>query len=334
MCAISGIINVGKYGSNLNNEIMCDLDKANEVQRHRGPDASGVCAFSFSDQKSICALTAKEVMAANKTWDGILGFNRLSIKDLSSAGNQPMVGAEGKVILVFNGEIYNDKELRDELIAEKHCVFKGSSDTEVILNLYLEYGFEYMINKLNGMFAIVIVDLRRAMIFMARDRFGIKPLYYSFYKNHIVFASELKGIIQFSDFERELDLDAYNARLMFSRPGDKVLLNGVELLKPGQVIYIDSEGNINQKKYFDLDNYVRDEGKYKDINEAIEAAENVFADAISRQMVSDVKVGCQLSGGIDSSIVSYYANQLRTENLNDAVSIIDRESGGGGREIY
>ena len=127
---------------------------------------------------------------------------------------------------VFNGEIYNDAELRRELTNKGHY-FRSMTDTEVILKMYVEYGFERMICRLNGMFAIVIMHLRSNILYMARDRFGIKPLYYSDVDNKIFFASEIKSIIQFKDLKKELDLDAYNARIIFSRPSDQVLVKNV-----------------------------------------------------------------------------------------------------------
>lgn len=243
-----------------------------------------------------------------------------------------MTALGGKVILVFNGEIYNDADLRMEL--QKGGVeFIGTSDTEVILNLYLEYGFEEMLKRLNGMFSIVIVDLRFQRIFLARDRFGIKPLYYAFFKGRLAFASEIKSILQFRDFERDLDLKAFNARLAFSRPSDQVLLTGVEILGPGKAITIDSRGGTRFWQYYDINEYDRADGDILSVDEWLDALEEVLSRAAHRQMVSDVKVGCQLSGGIDSTLVSYFANKMDSDRLQDGVSIIDN-AGDLGEERY
>jgi len=331
MCGIVGKININKSARSLKEETLHDLHKAMKVQRHRGPDDQGVCSFCFEGAKSYSVTDALDL---NPEWpmDGIIGFNRLSIKDLSMAGHQPMTALGGKVILVFNGEIYNDTELRN-LLETKSYSFKGTADTEVILNSYLEFGFEEMLDRLNGMFAIVIVDLRLGRIFMARDRYGIKPLYYTFYKGRLVFASELKSIIQFRDFDRELDMDAFNARLVFSRPASKVLLSGVEMLEPGHALTVSYNGDTRFWRYYDINTYERKKDTYKSVDSVLEEAEEVLSDIAARQMLSDVKVGCQLSGGIDSTLVSYYANKMDGNHLNDGVSIID-DAGALGEEFY
>ena len=329
MCGISGIINLDSRLLNSNN--ILDMDKVIKVMNHRGPDDSGLCGFSFSTKSTYHASSGGELLNKGFACSGLLGFNRLSIKDLSIAGHQPM--EKDGVIIVFNGEIYNDKELKEKLVIERNCKFKGTSDTEVILNYYIEYGFEKLVTELNGMFAIAIIDLNKGLIYMARDRFGIKPLYYTFYNGKVAFASELKGIIQFSDFDKKLDIDAANARLIFSRIEEAVLLDNVSLLNPGESLIVTATGNVQSYKFFSLDNYTRDYNKYHNIEEAMEDAEDILSDAVSRQMVSDVKVGCQLSGGLDSSLVSYFANKMRTDNMNDAVSIVD-QGGVIGEEKY
>lgn len=331
MCGIAGLINLNHSAKRFDQEILSDFQCAVHVQKHRGPDDTGVCAICFETGKSYSAVETGEIDLRNPI-DGIIGFNRLSIKDLSLEGHQPMTALDGKVVLAFNGEIYNDAELRTQLI-DMGYQFRSSTDTEVIMNLYLEYGFEQMLPKLNGMFAIVITDLRYNCVMMARDRYGIKPLYYALYNNRVAFASELKSIIQLRDFERRLDLDAFNARLIFSRPSEKVLLQNAFLVEPGTALRVTYNGGIKKWNYYNLDQYVRDGQKYHSIEDAMEATEDIIARAVSRQMVSDVKVGCQLSGGIDSTLVSYFANQRRGDNLNDAVSIID-EKGVIGEEKY
>ena len=330
MCGISGYINLQSQMDSIRYENLQDLKQAIAVQRHRGPDDTGVCGFCFQNQRAYPAIDPLELQSISGL-NGVLGFNRLSIKDLSVAGHQPMLSDDQKILLVFNGEIYNDDFLRKELIAKGHH-FKGTSDTEVILRMILEYGFETAIGQLNGMFAICAVNLHTGTISMARDRFGIKPFYYSIANNKLIFASELKTMIQFRDLKRELDLTAMHARMIFSRPGHDVLLKNVELVKPGHILHIKFDGSITEKQYFDVNNYTRLH-RYKNLDEAIEAAESVLADAVSRQMVSDVKVGCQLSGGIDATLVTYFANRLSTDNLNDTVSIID-ENGAIGEEEY
>ena len=300
-----------------------------DVQRHRGPDDQGVAAFRYDG-------TVREATIADQLYgdnfDGLFGFNRLSIKDLSVEGHQPMLSGDKKILLVFNGEIYNDAELRRELTNKGHY-FRSMTDTEVILKMYIEYGFERMICRLNGMFAIVIMDLRSNILYMARDRFGIKPLYYSDVDNKIFFASEIKSIIQFKDLKKELDLDAYNARIIFSRPSDQVLVKNVNMLDPGWALIVSPNGNIRKWQFWDIDSYER-QNKYKNVDEAIDVLDGILTDAVARQLVSDVKVGCQISGGIDSTLVSYYANKADISYLNDGVSIVDNTLIGGVEEHY
>lgn len=325
MCGIIGFFKRRKEQAALGESVLAGMQRAMIVQKHRGPDDDGVCAVSFgNNSQEPCVIaegsTAKEL--SGKYFDGILGFNRLSIKDLSMNGHQPMLSDCKKVILVFNGEIYNDQELRKSLL-EKGYQFKSTTDTEVILKLYQDAGFDQMIRKLNGMYGLAIVDLRTRMLYMARDRFGIKPLYYSVSDTNIIFASELKCLIQFDEFEKQINMDAFNSRIMFPRPSNQVLLKGAELVGPGQALRISlQDGSVNKQYYYSIDAYERT-ASYADLDDAIDALDSVLKDAIRRQLISDVKVGCQVSGGIDSTIVSYYANQEKKDNLKDGVSIID-----------
>lgn len=329
MCGISGLLNINRNAREMSADDIEGIYKAIRVQTHRGPDDTGICGVNYHSHTSYSG--EKKISSAQRL-DGVLGFNRLSIRDLSQAGHQPMLSDDKKVIITFNGEIYNDSEIRNELKKEGYC-FKSSSDTEVILASYLKYGFVETVKRLNGMFAIVITDLRTNHIWMARDRFGIKPLYYSFFDNRVGFASELKSIIQYSGFNPELDEDAFYTRLVFSRHGNAVLLKNVELLDPATILSISVDGEKEFIKYYNLDDYVRDEKRYSSLEEAIEATEEVISKAVFRQLVSDVKVGCQLSGGIDSTLVTYFANRQKTNNLNDTVSIVD-EKGVIGEEEY
>ena len=330
MCGIVGLINRNRNNKLLGDSDLNGLKKAMFVQKHRGPDDEGVVAFRNNGE--VFEDTSAEGLLGKGCYDGIVGFNRLSIKDLSSEGHQPMLSNDKKIILLFNGEIYNDSELKEELLAKGYR-FRSTTDTEVILKLYEEYGFEKMITMLNGMFAIVIMDLHSNMMYMARDRFGIKPFYYANIGGRIYFASELKSIIQFDDFKREIDYDAYNARIIFSRPGDKVLLKNTELVVPGQAIIINSDGIVRKWNFFDINNYERKQ-THKNIDEAIDQLDAILTKAVERQLVSDVKVGCQVSGGIDSTIVSYYANKAGVSNLNDGVSIVDNTEVGNTEEHY
>ena len=329
MCGIVGVVS-RTHNLALGGGTCIDLKAAMDVSRHRGPDDQGTVAFRYDG--SIPVVDGMEEWHSDNSFDGMIGFNRLSIKDLSIEGHQPMLSKDKKVILVFNGEIYNDADLRAELI-EKGYVFRSSTDTEVILHMYEEYGFEAMMPRLNGMFAIVIVDLRMNVLYMARDRFGIKPLYYSECNGRLYFASEMKSIIQFKEFKRELDYDAFNARIIFARPSEAVLLKNVYMLDPGCALIVPFDGMARSWQFFNIDDYHRS-SKYKNIDEAIDALDEILAKAVQRQLVSDVKVGCQVSGGIDSTLVSYYASRAGVDNLNDGVSIVDGTETGKFEEHY
>lgn len=332
MCGISGVVNIKKGDGPLYKDVLNDAEKAVKVQYHRGPDDSGICGFSFSDQHIDNEETVRSLLMHHRKYDGVFGFNRLSIKDVSTEGHQPMMDSTGKVVLIFNGEIYNDEELRKELVEQKKVVFHGASDTEVLLQMYLNYGIDATLSRLNGMFAFVIADLRNGKIFVARDRIGIKPLYYYADSKVFVFASEIKAIVQFSCVRKELDIDAYNSRLIFSRPSSQVLLKNVELVEPGELIVLDIEHGISKVKYYDINDYYRDAENYKNLNEVLEVMDEILCNAVRRQMISDVKLGCQLSGGIDSSLVAYYAHKVSQGDFHDAVSIVTEQ--GGGEECY
>lgn len=331
MCGITGVIKTGNSCNPVDKNMMLDLASAMRVQKHRGPDDEGVCIFNFQEKTSKFRQSASDFCPTTKI-DGALGFNRLSIKDLSATGRQPMSAINGQVIITFNGEIYNDNEIRDDL-KKSGYTFEGTSDTEVILYLYLESGFNKMITLLNGMFAIVIVDLRKGLTFMARDRYGIKPLYYTFSKNTILFASEIKGLTQFRIVSKELDLNSFFARLAFSRPSDKIMLAGVNILQPGHYLVISESGGHKLEKYYCINDYNRRNSLSMDIDEALEETEMLLNKILKRQMVSDVNIGLQLSGGVDSSIVSYFARHNAKNNSLDALSIIDH-TGQDGEEEY
>ncbi len=314
MCGIVGNISLGKRKLSNIKEIEQMLD----VQNHRGPDDRGICGFSFCTGKISEYETDGEI--EQKQFDGIIGFNRLSILDLSSKGHQPMLSEDKKVIIAFNGEIYNAFDFVGEL-KSKGYHFHSGTDTEVVLKLYLEYGFDKMIKLLNGMFAIVIVDLRMNRFYMARDRFGIKPFYYRIFNEKIIFASEIKCFLCDKEFEPELDKESVYEHLIYSGTHHKNLMKGVENLWPGEVLEC-TEGNIKRYKFFDMNKYQRPLKPQMSHSRYKEEMEKILREAIKRQMISDVKLGCQLSGGIDSTLITTYASQIDNTGLKDTVSVI------------
>ena len=254
---------------------------------HRGPDDSGV----FFDKDSGVGL----------------GHVRLSILDLSPLGHQPMSSPESDMVLVFNGEIYNYREIRKEL-ESKGCVFRGHSDTEVLLNLYLLDG-ETMLSRLNGIFAFAIWDCRNKSLFIARDGLGVKPLYYAETSCGFAFGSEIKGLLSLVTDTRELDSEALHRYLSFLWcPGDGTPLKGVKKLSPGEALIV-KDGTVQRRwSWYQLPAFRRIE-TVRNINDAIHGVETSLREAVNRQLVADVPVGAFLSGGLDSSAIVALARE-------------------------
>lgn len=308
MCAIMGMI----AKNIIQNTSVDEFFEMCRMQRHRGPDDEGVAKFDLNSRR-ITEVSAGETVACK----GLLGFERLSIQDLSHKGHQPMQSADSDISIVFNGEIYNFLELRDSLVKKGH-IFDSSTDTEVILHMYMEYGIEKTLEELNGMYAFAIVDMRIQKLYIARDRFGIKPLYIAYTEDALLFASEMKAFLGYHCFVPKLNLHAVEEYIVFKNLMSDSLLEGVEQLGIGTVMEYDLETDrIKQWKYFDVESYHRcdSEYSYADLKERI--WETMRA-VVRRQVISDAKVGCQLSGGIDSSILSKIVSE--EHGLMDTVS--------------
>lgn len=277
MCGFIGVVN--KNGDRVNSILLREMAAA---IHHRGPDEEGSLA------------------------EGNIGFfhKRLSIIDLSS-GQQPMT-FEGCTI-VFNGEIYNYIELRQELISKGHQ-FQTSSDTEVILHLYSQYGNE-CVNMLNGMFAFIIYDRRKMNLLVARDHFGIKPLYFYSNNNILVFGSEIKGILVHPDIPSEPDMESLHEYLTFQFiMGEKTMFRNIHKVQPGHYMVFDLKSwDIQSVKYwtpdFQVDNYHTEEYFVSELRNRLE-------ETIKQQLRSDVPVGTYLSGGLDSSLVTILSSKI------------------------
>lgn len=298
MCGIAGFS--GSFSQGV-------LSKMGARISHRGPDSSGEF---FSLERQI----------------GLV-HTRLSIIDLSPAGHQPMLDASGQVAIVFNGEIYNFRELRAELEAVGHA-FRGHSDTEVLLNLYLRHG-EAMLPKLNGVFAFAIWDAHNGSVFVARDALGVKPLYYSETAAGVVFASELKALLVNPEVSREIDSYAVLMHLTYLWcPAPHTILAGVKKLPPGYAMVL-SAGRIERKwKYYELpyDQKIQP----MSAEEAAESVAQAVRTAVERQMVADVPVGAFLSGGLDSSAVVAFAKQSNPDVRLQCFTIGLEEAGKDG----
>lgn len=289
------------------------------LQKHRGPDDSGIVGID-TISKSFEAITISEDALFKTEKNLIFGFNRLSILDLSPMGHQPMVSPDEQVILMMNGEIYNAFDFKAELEQKGH-VFKSTTDTEIVLHLYLEYGMEKMIKMLNGMFAIAIYDLSLNTLFLARDRFGIKPLYILQETGRLAFASEMKSFKVLPNFKFELDYTHLDEFLLFRNVVNNTLFKNISNCIPGTYLSI-KNGEITSNIYYDIN---QEGNKILAKNEAKQALENALKKSVTAQMISDVKLGSQLSGGVDSSLVSYYAAKALTKGNLETISIVFKD---------
>lgn len=279
MCGIYGWLGEGNAGRG-------DAPaRIGRLLRHRGPDDAG--------------------WESGERWG--LGFRRLSILDLSPAGHQPMRSACGRHWLVFNGEIYNYVELREELRAAG-CVFQGASDTEVLLHLLVREGARAL-NRLNGMFALAWIDLAERRFMLARDRLGVKPLYYAPQRGGITFASELKGLLGWPGSRPSVDPAAIVEYLALGYlPGDRAIFSGVHKLPPGSHLSgpLDAPAVATPARYWQLELGTSPESAAP-APDAEAELERLLEDAVRIRLRSDVPVGVFMSGGIDSGLVAALA---------------------------
>ena len=274
MCGILGSINK-KFGDDVLNLI-----------HHRGPDAQNIKQFSIGDATVF------------------LGQTRLAINDLSEAGSQPMVSSCGNFAIIFNGEIYNHPDLRKKLPEVK---FRGHSDTETILYYIAKYGID-SIADFNGIFAFSFLDIKTQKIYVARDHFGVKPLYYIQTNNEFVFASELKPILNLYP-EQALDFDNLHTflRLRFC-PSPQTLYKNIKKLEPGHYLAfeITNLSKIIHKFY----SYIPQKNKNITESEALDIYDDLIHKSVKRQLMSDVPIAIMLSGGVDSALLAHVANKV------------------------
>lgn len=295
MCGICGYISKKQYGEEL-------ITSMNNTMIHRGPDDNGVFLSAIHDGQVA------------------LGHRRLSILDLSMAGHQPMYSEDKQVVIVYNGEVYNYRELKADLI-NKGYSFVSECDTEVVLKLYLEYG-EGFLSMLNGMFAIAIYDSREGKLLLSRDRFGKKPIYYYLSKDNkeIAFASELKSVLLFPGIDKVINKELILSYLVNScivSPG--TIFENIYKVEPGQYIVMScQEGVAKKKSYFSLIELAAksQSNPVSDMGEAKKELKELLLDSVSRRMMADVPVGTYLSGGIDSSLITALASEVSDSRVN------------------
>jgi asparagine synthase (glutamine-hydrolysing) len=272
MCGISGF--------NWNNEKL--IKKMIQKINHRGPDTNGIKTFnSFS-----------------------IGNSRLSILDLSPRGDQPMSTSDGKLWIVYNGEVYNFSEIKKELIARGQK-FESDTDTEVVLKSYREYGPECL-KKFNGMFAFAIWDEEKKELFLARDRIGIKPLYYYLKDGKLIFGSEIKSILEADCVKKEINPQSMYYYLGYEFvPAPDTMFKNIHKLRQGHYA-IFKDGNLKIQKYWDLE--FKDE--IRDEDEAMDRIFTTLEKSVRRRLISDVPLGVFLSGGLDSSTLVGFVSGL------------------------
>ncbi len=279
MCGICGYI--------ANKDINLDprvLDDMTDALSHRGPDDRGVYAARAKAGVSVG-----------------LGHRRLSIIDLSQNAHQPMPNEDGSIWVVFNGEIYNFRDLKPQLLKNGHK-FKSASDTEVVIHLYEEYG-EECLKFINGMFAFALWDSRHNILFAARDRIGEKPFYYTDCNGVFIFASELKSIVKYPYFKKELDPVGLSKYLAYEYvPAPMSIFKGVRKLPAGNFLKWQN-GIIEVKKYWDLDLSKSEKAFSLSEEEYTQKLRALLLKSVEKRLISDVPLGLFLSGGVDSSIM-------------------------------
>jgi asparagine synthase (glutamine-hydrolysing) len=286
MCGITGYISFDKKFSEE------ELHKMTNAISHRGPDAFGY----YLD----------EVVG--------LGHRRLSIIDLSESANQPMHSACNRYVIVFNGEVYNYQEIANELKLNFKTNFKTSSDSEVILEAFAQYGVEF-IHKLNGMFAIAIYDKIKHELFVFRDRMGIKPLYYFWDGENFAFASELKALTKLSFIPIKIDQNSIFQFLHFGYiPAPQSIYKSIKKMVSGTWFKI-SKNNMESHKYWAINQQINEKVVTKE-KEAIIKLSDLLMSSVQYQIKSDVPFGVFLSGGIDSSLITAYAVNLSGVKVN------------------
>ncbi len=286
MCGITGWINLEQSDSKNHTEAV--LHSMCETILHRGPDSEGI----WMDDKVA------------------LGMRRLSIIDLKT-GDQPVFNKDRSVVAMQNGELYNYREVRDEL-QKKGNKFVTKTDTEIIPHLYDEYGEDF-VDHLNGMFAIALWDTAKKKFILARDRFGEKPVYYGVFDGKLIYASEPKAILAHPKVRPELDLDALRHYLSYDYvPAPMSIYKGISKLPAGHLLTVEN-GEIKIRRYWNL-SFTKN-GHRPTLDHAASELRELLSDAVRMRLVSDVPLGILLSGGIDSSTVAAFAKQHATDTV-------------------
>ena len=281
MCGIFGFTNFK----------MCELDDARmalNTLQHRGPDQWD----DYYDENIY------------------MGHRRLSILDLSERGKQPMISEDGGVVIAVNGEIYNFQDLKDDLRAK--YPFQSTSDSEVLLYGFIEWGIDELLNKIDGMYAISIYDKKKNELYLARDIFGKKPIYFAQREDRIYYSSEIKAFFEFDDSFRTFSYEGIKDWIYHRGSHSKsTIFHDVSKLPPGRYLKI-RDNKIEEIKYYDILDHISDTPRNSDLREL----QSYLEAAIKKRLMSDVPVGLQLSGGVDSSLVGHYLKKNHAEQTH------------------
>jgi asparagine synthase (glutamine-hydrolysing) len=289
MCGICGIMSLDHQALPPDGSL---IERMTDTLAHRGPN----------DRGTWC----NERIA--------LGSRRLSVIDLSRAGHMPMGNEDGSIQIVYNGEVYNFRELKKRhALEQRGHVFRSQTDTEVVIHLYEEIGLE-MVNELNGQFAIAIWDSRRQELILIRDRYGIKPLFYQQDAGHFRFGSEIKAIIADQRVARKPSLQALHDFLTFDYiPGQQTAFENIYEVPPAHWMVIDTQGNIRMRPYWEL-SFEEDDSLNE--REVTERALDLMDRSVQRRLIADVPIGVLLSGGMDSSVVTALMHRHTNEQIH------------------
>lgn len=289
MCGITGILRISQTANGFDQDL---INRMTDSLAHRGPSDRGVWGDELIN----------------------LGSRRLSVIDLSPAGHMPMSNEDGSVIIAYNGEVYNFRELKEQFaLVERGHVFRSRTDTEVLVHLYEELGIE-MVKHLNGMYGIAIWDKRIQTLYLIRDHAGIKPVFYQRDENYFRFGSEIKAILTDSRVPRRPSLQALHDFLTFDYvPGPQTAFEDIHELSPGHWMSINREGQMHVERFWDMN---WEPGESSDEEVVSRRALELMDQAVERQLIADVPVGVFLSGGMDSSTLVALMHRHTTEPIH------------------